>query len=63
MIIIITINNNAYISILPIALTGSGRANLSPEEDWIFPRKNCKKLGCFCVTKIRLGEISSWKKV
>ena len=36
---------------------------MSPEEDWDFPGKICEKLGCFCIIKIRLGEISSRKKV
>ena len=56
-------NNSAYISILPISPRGSRRAHISPEEDWDFPGKNCWKLGCFCITEIRLGEISSRKKV
>ena len=34
------INNNPYISILPISATGSRRAHISPEEDWNFPCKN-----------------------
>ena len=39
------------------------RAHISPEEDWNFPSKNCWELRCFCITKIRLGEIFSRKKV
>ena len=58
----IKINNNAYISILPL-FPRSRRAHVPPEEDWDFPGKNCSKLGCFCITKIRLGETSSRKKV
>ena len=34
------INNNAYISILPISPSGFGTALISPEEDWDFPGKN-----------------------
>ena len=37
----IIINNNAYISFLPISPRGSQRAHISPEEDWNFPGKNC----------------------
>ena len=37
--------------------------HMSPEEDWNFPSKNCYKLGYFCITKIKLGWISSRKKV
>ena len=59
----IVINNNADISILLISPGGSRRAHISPEEDWNFPGKICQKLGCFCITKIRLGEISLRKKV
>ena len=62
-IIIIINNNNVYISILPISPSGSRRAHISPEEDWNFTGKNCLKLGCFCITKMRLGEICSRKKV
>ena len=58
----IIINNNAYISILPL-FPRSRRAHVPPEEDWDFPGKNCLKLACFCITKIRLGEISSRKEV
>ena len=57
------INNNAYISILPISPRGYRRAHISSEEDWKVTSKNCSKLGCFCITKIRLGEISFRKKV
>ena len=49
------INNKAYISVLPISPRGFRIAQISPKEDW--------KLGCFCITKIRLGEISWRKKV
>ena len=42
---------------------GSRKAHISPEKDCSFPAKNCSKLGCFCITKMRLGEISSRKKV
>ena len=34
-----------------------------PKKTGIFPVKNCLKLACFCITKIRLGEISSRKEV
>ena len=61
--ILIIINNNAYISILPISPSCSRRAHLSLEEEWNFSGKNCEKLECFCITKIMLGEISSSKKV
>ena len=40
-ITIIMINNNAYISILPISPRGFRRAHISPEEVWNFPGKNC----------------------
>ena len=56
------INTNAYISILPISPSGSCKAHISAKEDWNFPGKSCQKSGCFCITKIRLGEISSRKK-
>ena len=56
-------NNNAYISILPIYPRAYRRAHISPEEDWEIASKNCSKLGYFCITKIRLGEISFRKKV
>ena len=35
----------------------------SPEEGSNFPGENRLKLGCFCITKIGLGEIFSRKKV
>ena len=31
----------------------------SPEEDWNLPCKDYYKLGCFCMTKMRLEELSS----
>ena len=62
-IIMIIIINNAYISILLISPRGSRRAQISPEEDWNFAGKNSQKLGCFCITKKKLGEIFSRKKV
>ena len=62
-IIINNNNNNVYILILAISPSGSRRAHISPEEDWNFTGKNCLKLGCFCITKMRLGEICSRKKV
>ena len=37
---------------------GTGE-HTSPEEEWNFTGKDYWKLGCFCITKIRLGEISS----
>ena len=55
MIVITMINNNAYILILKISPSGSRSAHISPEEDWNFSGKNCQKLGCFCITKVRLG--------
>ena len=42
---------------------GSRTAHISQEEDWNFRAKNCQKLGYFCITKMRLGEISLTKKV
>ena len=42
---------------------GSRRAHISPEENWNFLGKNCQKLGCFRITNIRIGEISSTKKL
>ena len=63
MMMMMMINNNAYISILSISTSSSRRAHISPEEGWNFPCEHCQKLGCFCITKIRLGEISSRKKV
>ena len=62
-IIVTIINKNAYISVLLLSTSGSRRAHISPEEDWNFSGKNCQKLGCFCVTKIRLGEMSSMKNL
>ena len=62
-IIIMIINKNTYISFLPISPSGYRSAHISPEENWNFSGKNCEKLGCFCITKIRPGEISSRKKV
>ena len=56
-------NNKAHISILPISPRGFRTAHISPKEDWNLPGKNSEKLGCFCITKIRLGEIHSRKKV
>ena len=35
----------------------------SPKEDWDFSGENRYKLGCFCITKIRLGQIFSRKKI
>ena len=57
------INNNAYIAVLTIFPSDSRIAHISPEEDWNFPSKNCWTLGCFYTTKIRLGDISSRNKV
>ena len=57
------INNNADISILSIFPRGSQKAHTSSEEDWNYFGKNCQKLGYFCITKIRLGEILLKKKV
>ena len=34
----------------------------SLKEHWNFSGKNCQELGCFFITKIRLGEIFSRKK-
>ena len=34
----------------------------SLKEDWNCPVENYQKLRCFCITKIRLGEIFSMKK-
>ena len=36
-----TINNNAYILILPISPSASRRAHISVEDDWNFSGKNC----------------------
>ena len=37
---------------------------LSLKEDWNFSGENCQKLGCFCITKIRLkGDIFEEKSV
>ena len=47
------INNNAYISILPISTSGSRRAHISPEEKWNFTGENFQKLECFSITKIK----------
>ena len=57
-IIIIVINNNAYNSNMPISPRGFRKAYISPKDNWNLPGKNCEKLGWFCITKIRLGEIS-----
>ena len=46
-----------------ISSRGSQRVHISPEQDWNFPAKNCEKLGCSCIIKIRLGEISCRNKV
>ena len=35
------INNDAYISVLPISPGGFRRAHISPEEDWDFLGKYC----------------------
>ena len=56
-IVIIIINNNAYTSVLWISPKGFRRARTYSEEDWNFPGRNYYELGCFCLTKIRLGEI------
>ena len=37
----ILINNNAYVSVLPISPRGSRTAHISVEEDWNFSDKNC----------------------
>ena len=63
LIILIIISKNALISILPKSPSSSWRVHISPEVDWNFPFKNCQKLGCSCIKKIRLGDISLRKKV
>ena len=62
-------NNCPHSSKLPpqsttFELSDSRSEHISPKEDWSFPPKNCQKVGYVClITKIRLGEISSRKKV
>ena len=61
---VIIINNNAHILILPVSPKGFRQAHISPKEDWNFPGKNFQNLGCFCITKIRLvGDIFEEKGI